>query len=166
MGIYFCNFFRKFNVVGRLLGLALAGLLLGCRASDFSSAGSWETYRNDRFGFEFLYPKLWVSSDRPENRDGIAFHDPKNPQVEIRGWASPELTHSSRNLLTNFTTQQGNSGNLEVKISARVSSMTMTIVKGNLRYSWRGSSLNAQFDRYYQLFYYIASHFQISDRSE
>ncbi|NDJ17744.1 hypothetical protein GS601_10650 [Myxacorys almedinensis A] len=48
----------------------------------------WETYRNPRYSFEFPYPAGWQPADLPDNRDGIAFRDPQNPQVELRGWAS------------------------------------------------------------------------------
>lgn len=162
MSVNFRNFFPQVNVIYLLLGMVLTVFLLGCRADDRNSAGNWVTYRNDRFGFEFLYPDRWVASITPENRDGMAFSDPTNPNVEIRGWAGTEISDPRRSASSNFTTQQGISGNLEIKLDAKVSSMTMTIVQDKTRYNWRGSAPSQQFDSFYQFFYYIASRFKIS----
>ncbi len=68
-------------------GACLAIALFGCRSSD-GLPDRWETYRNIRYGFEFPYPAGWQAVDSPENRDGAAFRNPQNQQVEIRGWAS------------------------------------------------------------------------------
>jgi hypothetical protein len=161
MSVNFRNFFPKVNVIYLLLGMALTIVLLGCRADDRNQPGNWTTYRNDRFGFEFLYPDRWVTSITPENRDGIAFSDPTNPNVEIRGWAGEEIGNQRKSVPSNFTTQQGISGNLEIKVDAKVSLMTMTIVQNKIRYNWRGSAPSQQFDSYYQFFYYIASRFKV-----
>ncbi|KAM3101720.1 hypothetical protein ACKFKF_06900 [Phormidesmis sp. 146-12] len=141
--------------------MVLTVFLSGCGANDRNQAGNWTVYRNDRFGFEFLYPDRWVASITPENRDGMAFSDPTNPNVEIRGWAGTDLSNQRKSTPSNFTTQQGISGNLEIKVDAKVSSMTMTIVQNKIRYNWRGSAPSQQFDEFYQFFYYIVSRFKI-----
>jgi hypothetical protein len=162
MSLNFRNFFSKVNVISLLIGMILAVFLLGCRAYDRTPAGNWTTYRNDRFSFEFLHPDHWVASEPPENRDGMAFSDPTHPNVEIRGWAGAEIRSPQKSVPSNFTTQQGISGNLEIKVDATMSSMTMTIVQNKIRYNWRGSAPSQQFGGYYQFFYYIASRFKIS----
>lgn len=85
------NWSVKPDFRGMLRGMpwvaCLAIALFGCRSSDGLS-DRWETYRNPRYGFEFLYPAGWQAADLPENRDGAAFRNPQDPQVEIRGWAS------------------------------------------------------------------------------
>jgi hypothetical protein len=68
--------------------ICLTVILFGCRASESDLPDRWETYHNSRYGFEFPYPAGWQSSILPENRDGMAFRDPRNSGVEIRGWAS------------------------------------------------------------------------------
>lgn len=163
MSIHFGNLSRKSFVFNGLLGAGLITLLWGCQGNDRNSVGNWQTYRNDRFGFEFLYPDGWVASNPPENRDGIAFSNPENPDVEIRGWATADLGNSAKNAApSNFTTQQGLSGNLEIKIDAKLSSMQVTIVRNKIRYFWGGTSPSQEFDSYYQSFYYIASRFKVS----
>lgn len=162
---------RKLHFCRAAIALMLAIVLFSCR-NNTDSAGSWKTYQNDRFGFEFLYPEQWVASIPPETRDGMAFSDPKNPNVEIRGWANYARSNSGTNLPQqsklpqkpmppNFTTQQGITGNLEVKINPKVSSMTITLLKNNILYYWQGSAPNQQFDAYYRFFYYIASRYRI-----
>jgi hypothetical protein len=166
MSTHFGNLSRKSFVFNCLRGLGLIIILGGCQGNDRPSAGNWQTYRNDRFGFEFLYPGGWVASNPPENRDGIAFSNPENPDVEIRGWATADLGNLTKNITpSNFTTQQGLSGNLEIKIDAKLSSMRVTIVHNKIRYYCRGTSPSQQFDGYYQFFYYIASHFKVSSSS-
>ncbi|MGV0026120.1 hypothetical protein [Phormidesmis priestleyi] len=162
MSVIFRNFFPKVNVIYLLLGMVLTASLLSCGGDDRNSAGNWVTYRNDRFGFEFLHPDRWFASIAPENRDGMAFSDPTNPNVEIRGWAGTDLGGQKKLAPSNFTTQQGILGNLEIKLDAKVSSMTMTIVQNKIRYNWQGSAPSQQFAGYYQFFYYIASRFKIS----
>ena len=151
--------------------------LSGCGSND-STSTTWKIYRNERFGFEFPYPDRWVESLPPENRDGIAFGDPQNPEVEIRGWASYErlppratskepLRRDRKQPLSipspsNFTTLQGVPGNLEVKIGVQSSSLTLTLAPGETRYYWRGSAPNQKFDDYYRFFNYIASQYKVS----
>lgn len=165
-------FFRKLNFSRKAIAFLLVIVLFSCR-STADSAGSWKTYQNDRFGFEFLYPERWVASIPPEARDGMAFSDPKNPGVEIRGWATFARSPSKasrqqpskvpqKSMPPNFTTQQGVTGSLEVKIDPKISSMTITLLKNNIFYYWQGSAPNQQFDAYYRFFYYIASRYRIS----
>ncbi len=162
----------KSRIVWLLLGLVLTGFLLGCGSVDSTLSTNWKTYHNERFGFEFLYPDRWVESIPPENRDGIAFGDPQNPEVEIRGWADYERSvsgdrstqRSQPSLPSNFKTLQGVPGNLDAKIGTELSSLTLTLAKGKTRYYWRGTSPNQQFDNYYRFFNYIASRYRVPEK--
>ncbi len=165
----------KSCIVKVLLGIVLAGFMSGCGSHDATFGTTWRTYSNERFGFEFPYPDRWVESIPPENRDGVAFGDPQNPEVEIRGWASYEPPAQSANLkrgvggdrskpsrfLLNFTTLQGVPGNLEATIGAQSSSLMLTLVEGKTRYYWRGSAPNQKFGQYYRLFNEIASRYRV-----
>ncbi len=163
---------RRSRIVWLLLGLVLVGFLSSCGSPDSNLDTTWKTYRNDRFGFEFLYPDRWVESIPPENRDGIAFGDPRNPGVEIRGWASFERSMSSDRknqrsnsaLPSNFTTLQGVPGNLNPMIGTESSSLTLTLTQGETRYYWRGTAPNQQFDDYYRFFNYIARRYRIPEK--
>ncbi len=157
------------RVVCLLLGLVLTVFLLSCSANDSSLSTNWKAYHNERFGFEFLYPDRWVESIPPENRDGIAFGDPQNSGVEIRGWANSERSvsddrknqRSQPTLPSNFTTLQGVLGNLDAKIGTESSSLTLTLAQGETRYYWRGIAPNQQFENYYRFFNYIASRYRV-----
>ena len=149
--------------------IILALILSGCRPSSFTSAGSWKTYSNSRYGFEFLYPSNWVAAPPPEDQDGQAFTLPQNPAVEIRGWASNQYAlqkNKAKSLQSNFKTKQGLAGQLKVKIGPEQSSMTLTLNQGQFRYSWQGQAPSQQFDNYYRFFYYTAVEYQVSQPKE
>lgn len=115
----------------------------------------------------------------PDNRDGGAFRDPQNPSVEIRGWAVNQLVKtkelspkksakdSSKSQQENFTTKQGTTGNLQIEIGSKISSMTLRLSRNKVQYNWQGQSNNKQFADYYRLFYYIASQYRLpSDKKQ
>ncbi len=123
----------------------------------------WQTYRNSRFGFEFLYPEGWIDSIPPENQDGIAFSDPRNPGFEIRGWAKlkrPDQSNQQKPT-PNFTTEQGIAGRLDVKVEAQSSVMMLTIDHKDVEYHWRGTAPSSQFGNYYRFFSFIASRYRV-----
>ncbi|HTL89083.1 MAG TPA: hypothetical protein VL134_06765 [Leptolyngbya sp.] len=124
----------------------------------------WQTYRNARFEFEFLYPEGWVDSILPENRDGVAFSDPKNPGVEIRSWAefvrsTPAKTPRPA---PNFTTEQGLPGRLDVKVEPQISTIALTLYQNNVEYNWRGTAPSGEFGNYYRFFSFIASRYRVA----
>ncbi|MGG6269602.1 hypothetical protein ACQ4M3_36615 [Leptolyngbya sp. AN03gr2] len=123
----------------------------------------WQTYRNPRFGFEFLYPEGWVDSIPPENQDGIAFSDPRNNGLEIRSWAKLKRPDQPKQpkATPNFTTEQGISGRLEVKVEAQTSTMMLTIDQKDVEYHWRGTAPSSQFGNYYRFFSFIASRYRV-----
>ena len=156
-------------------GVTLGAALLGCSPPPTPQASSWETYRNARFGFEFPYPNNWVAAQAPANGDGQVFSDPQNSAVEIRGWAGYNLPaatgkqrHKTNNidaakpLRRNFTTEQGLSGEVKVNLGSQISSMTLTLVEGDVRYNWQGKAPSKQFADYYKFFYYVASQYRVS----
>ncbi len=176
-----------------LVGITpLALMLLSCQPSNLGSSGSWSTYRNQRYNFEFPYPSNWVSVPMPDNGDGRAFRDPQNPTTEIRGWAANQLPESvtprsSKGLYEgrhrlenkplslngkakdlpnfqppNFTTEQGLKGNLEVEVGSDISVMRLTLSQGKVQYNWQGQCDNKKFPSYYRFFYYVASQYRIS----
>lgn len=175
MSINISTLIRRSCFVRLLLGLILTVFVLSCGPND-STSTTWKVYKNERFGFEFPYPDRWAESIPPENRDGMAFGDPQNPEVEIRGWAEYErlaptatprksFTRNSKQQLPtpsplNFTTLQGVPGNLDAKIGAQ-STLTLTLAQGETRYYWRGSAPNQKFDDYYRFFNYIASRYRV-----
>ena len=173
--VYCCWLQRGCELTGRWAfrsvpgAITLALILSGCRPSGFSPAGNWETYHNARYGFEFLYPSNWVAAPPPEDQDGQVFTLPQNPAVEIRGWASNRFAlppNKAKSLESNFKTKQGLAGQLKVKISPEVSSMTLTLNQGQIRYIWQGRAPSQQFDNYYRFFYYTAAEYQVSQHKE
>lgn len=142
------------------------GVRLPWNRSDAPQAAlpdRWQTYRNQRFNFEFLYPEGWVDSIPPENQDGIAFSDPRNPGLEIRGWAEFKRSNTSAKLQPNFTTEQGIPGRLEVRLGAQSSVMTLTIQQQETVYHWRATAPSAQFDNYYRFFSFIARRYRVPE---
>ena len=152
----------------RVYAIAIAVSLCGCTGSNLGSSPTWKTYTNGRYGLEFPYPSNCTALPPPDNNDGQAFVSPQNPEVEIRGWAGnrlPEWEMKQKNAKTsmnpNFKTAQGVSGQLAVEVGAEVSSMTLTLTQGQVRYYWQGRSPSQQFDDYYRFFYYIAEQYRI-----
>lgn len=132
---------------------------------DVSSI-SWKTYSNLRYGFEFPYPSNWTPLTKPTNDDGIAFVSPRNSNVEIRGWASnqlsPSITEDSQGSASyNFQTTQGLRGVLLVETGNTVSSMKLTLSQNQVEYHWQGKSPSQEFSKYYPLFYYIAQQYRV-----
>lgn len=150
-------------------GVGTAIALWGCSVSSFKAADlTWKTYSNSRYGFEFPYPSNWNSLATPANNDGIVLVSPQNQSVEIRGWAGYQLPASSiegqeavKNINYNFQTAQGVSGVLVVEVGQQVSSMTLTLTEGDVKYYWQGQSNSQEFQKYYRLFYYIAQQYRI-----
>lgn len=121
----------------------------------------WQTYRNERYDFEFLYPEGWIDSIPPETQDGIAFSDPRNPGLEIRGWAELKRSTNQKSQKPNFTTDQGIPGQLDVKVENQLSVMTLTIHQKEIRYTWRATAPTVQFGNYYRFFDFIARRFRV-----
>lgn len=154
----------------------LALVVTGCSLPHLDPANTWKIYRNPRYGFEFPYPADWLPSRPPTNRDGQSFISPRNAQVEIVGWASQVLPGSatSRHIGTtntptgkqNFTTAQGLAGEVAVDVGPEISSLTLTLVQGQIVYNWQGRSPSAQFPDYYQFFSYVASQYQVLQETE
>jgi hypothetical protein len=155
------------------LGCLCCALVVGCQPSSFQLPDRWQTYRNPRYGFEFLYPEGWLASIPPENQDGISFSDPRNPAVEIRGWANAPQTPSKERRRRgairispspqpiNFSTEQGLASNLQVDIDRKTSALNLTLTQGGIQYHWRGVAPSQQFGDYYRFFYYVASRYRI-----
>lgn len=150
-------------------GIALIVMLSGCPPSD-SQSGTWKTYQNPRYGFEFLYPSNWVPAPMPDNRDGQAFSDRQNLAVQILGSAGdrlpeievvPSQEKHPKSTQQNFTTQQGRTGKLQVDVGTDFSLMTLTLTQGRIRYTWQGKAPSKQFADYYRFFYYIASQYRL-----
>lgn len=156
-----------------LTGMVLALLFWGCGPSGLPSR--LELYRNSRYGFEFPYPADWVADSEPANRDGQAFHDPKNPDIQIRGWAGNILFNSQPDGIStdgvstaalplqkkNFTTQQGISGNLSVEVGSEITSVTLTLAQEQVRYNWQGQAPSQQFADRYPFFYSLAGQYRV-----
>jgi hypothetical protein len=154
----------------RNIGLAIVILLLGsCRSIDLDAPLSLKTYKNQRFGFESIYPDNWRSTPPPSNLDGQTFYHPQNPDIQISVWAnyqlSPSKTNSSSpNSIENFTTRQGLNGALTVEVGAQTSAIHLTLVEDRISYHFEGRSPSLAFADYYRLFYDVASQYQIDKR--
>ncbi len=147
-------------------GVGIGMIVWGCNANNLHTQDpAWKTYRNNRYGFEFPYPKTWQTLGNPDNSDGIALVSPNKKTVEIRSHASkPLLISSKQNLkpVSNFQTNQGVSGVLAVEVGEKVTVMKLTITQKQLEYHWQGQSDSQEFQNYYRLFYYIAQEYKIS----
>lgn len=109
----------------------------------------------------------------PDNRDGRAFRDPQNPNIEIRGWAANNLAESNApsqegtlkqpesSQQQNFITEQGLTGKLRVEVGSDLSLMTLSLSQGNVLYSWQGQSESEQFADYYRFFNYVARQYRL-----
>lgn len=149
------------------IGLAIVLLLLGsCSARSIHSAVSVKTYKNQRFGFESIYPETWRATPPPSNLDGQTFYHPQNPDIQISVWAgyqvpSSQSDRSSANSSQNFTTRQGLSGALTVEVGTQTSLIHLTVVEERVSYHFEGRSPSLEFADYYRLFYDLASEYQI-----
>lgn len=149
------------------IGLAIAILLLGsCRSGDIGSSLSLKTYKNQRFGFESIYPDNWRSTPPPSNLDGQTFYHPQNPDVQISVWASYQLSPSyadspSPRSIENFTTRQGLNGALTVVVGAQTSAIHLILEDDLVSYHFEGRSPSLAFADYYRLFYDVARQYQI-----
>ena len=155
----------------------MLGLLISCQSGNFNRPGSRKIYRNSRFGYEFPYPDRWILDESPENRDGQILTHPENPAIKIQGWAGSNISalavvpdRSSPPpppaLTQNFETEQGLRGNLQVEIGETMSSMTLTLVQEEVRYSLRSQSPNEEFADYYALFYATARQYRLQRQIE
>ncbi|MBD2384029.1 hypothetical protein [Cylindrospermum sp. FACHB-282] len=168
-GVKTYNLGRRIYAFAITSSIASAIALWGCSTSSFKTTDlTWKTYSNSRYGFEFPYPRNWTSLATPVNNDGITFVSPRNDSVEIRGWAGYQLPASSsedqkaiKKTNYNFQTVQGIFGVLVVEVGQTVSSMTLTITQGEMKYYWHGQSNSQEFQDYYRLFYYIAQQYRI-----
>ena len=167
----------KALVIGKVIVsiMPLIVLLLSCSQSNMRSPDSWSIYRNSRYSFEFPYPSNWIAFPMPDNRDGRAFRDPQNPNIEIRGWAANNLAESNApsqaqertpkqpqsSQQQNFTTDQGLTGKLRVELGSDLSLMTLSLSQGNVLYSWQGQSESEQFADYYRFFNYVARQYRL-----
>jgi hypothetical protein len=155
--------------------MPLIVLLLSCSQSNLRSPDSWSIYRNSRYNFEFPYPSNWIAFPMPDNRDGRAFRDPQNPNIEIRGWAANKLAESKApsqaqertpkqpqsSQQQNFITEQGLTGKLRVEVGSDLSLMTLSLSQGNVLYRWQGQSESEQFADYYRFFDYVARQYRL-----
>ncbi|AFY82745.1 hypothetical protein [Oscillatoria acuminata] len=149
------------------LGMAIAVLISACTPTNPTVPTQWNTYQNQRFGFEFPYPPDWVALPSPTNQDGRAFHHPDYANIEIRGWGRLKLTGLDEAeplpaFTSNFTTEQGLPALLEVEVGTEESVMRMTLESGDVIYTWQGRSSKDQFGEYYSLFYAIAQNYRVT----
>lgn len=159
--------------------ISLVLILSDCQSPNKRQLGTWQTYHNQRYGFEFLYPSNWVPAPIPSNRDGQAFSGPLPTDVEIRGsagyiWQGIEAVrckcgcryhHHPKVSKQNFTTQQGLTGELKVEVDSEFSSMTLTLKQRQILYVWQGQAPSKQFADYYRFFYYVASQYRVPLRN-
>ncbi|MCT7951720.1 hypothetical protein NG798_18105 [Ancylothrix sp. C2] len=152
--------------------IVIAVVLSACGPSSPKKMSRFEIYRNKRYNFEFPYPAEWIADTEPANRDGQAFSEPKNPDIQIRGWASNRQQEDKQAkqypaketepLKQNFSTQQGTAGNLKVEIGTEISSITLTLKTADIQYNWRAQTPNQRFSEYYPLFYRLAGQYKIN----
>jgi hypothetical protein len=153
-------------IMGRCISQIVVGLLIFggcCLPVEGDLPDRWQLYHNPRFHFEFVYPEGWVQGIQPENRDGTTFNDPRNPQITIRSWAGLMRPNQKTKPASNFKTQQGIPGRLDIKIDKQ-SSLTVTFQKNGMVYTWQGNAPREQFDAYYRFFAYVVSRYQIPNK--
>lgn len=178
MPVFIASNVRIFSKIRLVWVLVLLTMLLqGCQSSRLNSSATWKIYRNPRYQFEFPYPSNWIATAMPDNRDGQAFRDPQQPEIEIRGWAEHRLpikilnsrTSRAKNIAQqeqlNFTTQQGVTGQLQVKVGSDRSIMALSLNQGVVVYHWRAQAPSKQFADYYRFFDYIASNYRLPPKN-
>lgn len=158
----------KNNLLKLIVGLTIGVVLSSCSSTTSMQSNSWKVYSNERYGYQFPYPSNWEGARASSNADGQAFRHPQNPAVEMRAWAGYDLSNSiSINEETqgtgarNFTTEEGLPGELKVNIGPDISSMTLTLIEGQVQYHWQAEAPSQQFDDYYKFFYYVASQYDV-----
>ncbi|BAY25204.1 hypothetical protein NIES2100_50100 [Calothrix sp. NIES-2100] len=164
-----CSLGRKIYLNAHRFSRAIAFVIMlwGCTAPGFNASNvAWKTYINNRYGFEFPYPSNWNALPPPDNDDGIAFVSPQKSSVVIRAWAGNRLPESASpdakiTVNPNFKTAQGIPGVMVVEVGQQVSSMTLTITQGQVKYYWQGRSQSQDFTDYYRFFYYIAQQYKV-----
>ena len=159
-----------------VITIVVIAMLTACGPSGEKKISRFEIYKNSRYSFEFPYPAEWIADTEPANRDGQAFSEPENSDIQIRGWASyKSFTYEQTEqyfgketepLKENFTTQQGSVGNLKVEIGTEISSITLTLQTAEITYNWRGQTPNEKFSEYYPLFYRLAGQYKIHSQQK
>jgi hypothetical protein len=179
MPVFIASHVRIFSNTRLVWVLVLLTMLLqSCQSSRLNSSATWKIYRNQRYQFEFPYPSNWIATPMPDNRDGQAFRDPQQPEIEIRGWAEHNLSgrilnsrtsipkNTAQPLQLNFTTQQGVTGQLQVKVGSDLNIMELRIKQGVVLYHWRAQAPSKKFADYYRFFNYIASNYRLPPASK
>jgi hypothetical protein len=145
------NWRQIISVLVSSIGTAIT--ISGCSANGFqSSTEQWKTYTNPRYGFEFPYPSNWTPIT-PDNNDGVAIVSTKNPQTEIRAWATKELPQlqtpeqniQNQQIDQNFKTAQGLTGVMIVDTNQQISSIKLTILHRQTKYHWHAQTSNKDF---------------------
>lgn len=155
----------KNHLLKLIVGLTIGAVLSSCSASMQSN--NWKVYSNERYGYQFPYPSNWEAARVSSNGDGQAFGHPENPAVEMRAWAGYDLSNSINieetpaTAARNFKTEEGLVGELKVNIGREISSMTLTLDRGQVQYHWQAEAPSQQFDDYYKFFYYVASQYDV-----
>lgn len=140
--------------------------LQGCDQAITSGDRS-QTYYNERFDFELVYPRGWKPGPSPDNRDGQAFYAPDNQAIEVRAWGSYPLVLAGDDTPKapegeNFTTRQGLSGRLQVDIGPEVSTMTLRLERDRILYTWQAQAPSEVFPEYYPLFQSLAKQYYLA----
>ena len=147
-------------------GVGVGMIYWGCNANDFQVKNvTWNTYKNNRYGFEFPYPNTWQELRKPDNSDGVVLVLPNKENLEIRSYASKpvlEFSPKTQEQGYNFRTNQGVFSVLTVEVREKVTVIKLTITQAELEYYWQGQSESQDFQNYYRLFYYIAQEYKIS----
>lgn len=156
----------KNHLLKLIFGLTIGVVLSSCSSTNSMQSNSWKVYSNERYSYQFPYPSNWFEARVSSNADGQAFRHPQNPAVEMRAWAGYDLSNYKNEETQgtgarNFTTEKGLAGELKVHIGQETSSMTLTLIEGQVQYHWQAEAPSQQFDDYYKFFYYVASQYDV-----